>query len=151
MAQTHINEVPSMADLIVTQLTGDALLMDDATAVTRGVAPLGTVPPFVTFFYAPAPDVMGIGASRAFARGLWDIVAWVPVAQPGMIAAQRRIANRIDAVLHGLINQVTAEALILGVDRLEPIAQDDDPMADGTIWSRLGGRYEVYAQPLTGA
>jgi hypothetical protein len=106
-------------------------------------APAGAVFPFVILIeQAASPDVMGVGARRIMAGGLWQVKGVVQAESFGGTLAS--LAAAIDAALHGKAGTVD-NGVVLACTRESTFRLAETGPA-GEPYRHLGGLYRVLAQ-----
>lgn len=139
-----MNEIARGFQWLRAKLTASTALTSAAPGgVWQGVAPSGTVAPYVVYTYQGGADVAGVAGIRIMVSGLFQVVAYAPASQDTALAAA---ADAIDAALQRQSGAAGVDAFTSACVREQPLALDE-VRPDGTQWSRLGGVYrlQVYA------
>lgn len=111
-----------------------------STRIYSYLAPSGTTFPFVVYAFQGGADVSAIGAIRIMNSGLYQVKA---VGQGNSMVAVEAIANRIDALLHGVTGTVSG-GVILACVREQPLAYVEN--SNGIRYNHLGGLYRIFIQ-----
>lgn len=131
-------------------LSTDSTLAGLVTGFYRGVAPVGTTPPWVTFDLHSPTDVTTVTGIRLFTRDLYQVQA---VGPESLFATLEAAADRIDALLNlarnaSITTQSGHSGTLLACVREGQIALPDDVPGSsyGTAWRLLGGLYRLTIQ-----
>lgn len=131
-------------------LSQDSTLSTLVTDCYRGVAPQGTIPPWVSFDFQSGSDTNSATGARLFTRDLYQVRVIGPESQ---FAAMQAAADRIDALLHGARNipilTATGQAgtLLACVRESQLTLPQDLPGSSyGAAWRLLGGLYRCTIQ-----
>ncbi len=134
-------ETARALEWIYTLLHGDSTLQGLAPGgVWHGLAPVGTVAPWVIAQHQAGTDVMVNSAYRVLVRDQFLVKIVGPTSGYANLVAA---ADRVDTLLHNSKGTVT-DATILEVVRIAPLAIDE--LVDGVLYSNLGGEYRVWTR-----
>lgn len=136
-------EIARVLKWIYTTLSGDATLAGLVSGrIYDGLAPQGSLFPFVVFNHQGGADLRGVGTARAFNNSLYQVKA---VIDKGSFVTIATIADRIDTLLHG-VNGTADNGVILGCVREQPLMLIEQE--NGVQYRHAGGIYRIYAQEL---
>lgn len=128
---------------LYTTLSGDATLI--ALVGTRDfvfLAPPFTSLPCVTFGYLPGgEDIRALDNVHALSKLFYEIKA---VGEGNNIANLKPIGDRLDALLSGVVADLSAARLRVGRD--SPVERSD-VLAGTTRHCHLGGVYRIWCSP----
>lgn len=121
----------------------------NAATIWPGIAPTGTLEPYVILAFQGGGDVNGLGSglSRIFSSFLYQVTAYGPYSTLGVLAP---IAKRIDELLHGKSGTILAPdnttvlGSVLSCVRERPLTLPE--IAGGKQYRRLGGVYRIQVQ-----
>ena len=130
-------------DWLMVRLIADASLAAIiGDRVFQGVAPPSAIYPLVVFQLQSPQDVRGIGTARIITNLTYIVKVLVEASY--WTANQRAAVNRIDALLHGVINQAVAGGSVLSGMRTEPYSLVEP--FEGKQVRHLGGTYAFQVQ-----
>ena len=135
-----------MSDTITTALTflyatlsGDTTLMALVSGVYQDIAPVGTVPDYVTFgIQSPGNDTLTSTAVRILSEPLALVRAIGPQADMSNLSAA---ATRIDTLLKLVRNDPATG--VLCCYRVSPFYLPEPQLVNGAPWVEIGGLYRI--------
>lgn len=126
---------------IYATLSADATLTGlVSTRIYDGLAPQGGALPYVVYNHMGGADLLGIGAIRVFANGLYQVKA---VCKGNSYAPAKAIADQVDELLHGA-SGATTDGVVLACVREQPLALIEQQ--DGIEYRHVGGIYRLFVQ-----
>lgn len=132
---------------VYSTLAGDATLAGYlgglvAPRIFDGVAPLGTITPWVTYQMLSSVDTDSVGGQgRVMSNMLWMILVAGEGTSYQVLDAPKA---RMDVLLHGARNVTNASGTVLACRRVQPIRQMF--VEEGVQYRRVGGIYRIQAQ-----
>ena len=114
--------------------------------VFSGVAPQGTLTPYIVFHCLSAPDVLGGFATRVMTKPLYQVKV---IGKGSSFLALAAIAGQLDADLCGAdVNTTVAGVTVQGVYRERAISYPE--LVDNVRFNHLGGLYRLIASGAGG-
>ena len=136
-----MSELAAIDRWLVAVLTGDSTLHGlVADRIFDGIAPQGTLAPYIICQTQAPHDVAGVGAVRIMVESVSIIKC---LAEGTSYSTLHAIANRIDALLHKA-SGTNADGTVLGCVREMPFKMAET--TEGKEYRWLGGVYRIWAQ-----
>lgn len=128
-----------MSDLsIALQFVRQQCASDAAGGVHPGVAPPGTLTPYITVQFYGGADTLGVAGAKVLTKSSWLIEVWGPETQYSAIEAA---TSAVFAHLHQQAHVSVPDGVVLSCLRLQP--RFNFEAVDGAQWLRQGGVYQI--------